>query len=45
VASDYFKYWAEAYAMPNQEAITAAANLVDNMFWLYEIVLVSEVAY
>ena len=29
VASDYFTRWVEAYAIPNQEAITVARKLVD----------------
>lgn len=37
VASDYFTRWAEAYAIPNQEAITVATKLVDNMFCRYSI--------
>ena len=32
VVSDYFTRWAEAYAIPNQEAKTIANRLVDNMF-------------
>ena len=32
VASDYFTRWAEAYAIPNQEATTVATKLIDNMF-------------
>ena len=32
VASDYFTRWVEAYAIPNQEAITLAHKLVNNMF-------------
>ena len=32
VASDYFTRWVEAYAIPNQEAITVARKLVNNMF-------------
>ena len=32
VASDYFTCWAEAYAIPNQEATTVATKLIDNMF-------------
>ena len=32
VASDYITKWVEAYAIPNQEAITIAGKLVDNMF-------------
>ena len=32
VASDYFTRWVEVYAIPNQEALTVARKLVDNMF-------------
>ena len=32
VAGDYFTKWMEAYAIPNQEAVTVAQNLVDQMF-------------
>lgn len=32
VAGDYFTKWIEAYAMPNQEAVTVAQKLVDQMF-------------
>lgn len=32
VASNYFTCWTEAYAMPNQEAVTVATKLVDNIF-------------
>ena len=32
VAMDYFTRWAEVYAIPNQEAITVANKLVDEMF-------------
>ena len=32
VASDYFTRWVEAYATPNQEAITVARKLVNKMF-------------
>ena len=32
VAPDYFTSWVEAYAIPNQEAITVAHKLVENMF-------------
>ena len=32
VAGDYFTRWMEAYAIPNQEAITVAEKLVDELF-------------
>ena len=32
VAGDYFTKWMEAYAIPNQEAVTVARKLVDQMF-------------
>ena len=32
VAGDYFTRWMEAYPIPNQEAITVANKLVDEMF-------------
>ena len=32
VAADYFTRWTEAYAIHNQEAITVAKKLVDEMF-------------
>ena len=32
VAGDYFTKWTEAYAIPNQEAITISQKLVDQMF-------------
>ena len=32
VASDYFTKWTEVYAIPNQEAITVAQKLTDEMF-------------
>ena len=32
VAGDYFTRWMEAYAIPNQEAITVAQKLVDELF-------------
>ena len=32
VAADYFTRWTEAYGIPNQEAGTVAAKLVDEMF-------------
>ena len=32
VISDYFTKWAEAFSIPNQEAITVATRLVDHVF-------------
>ena len=32
VAADYFTKWVEVYAIPNQEAITVAKKLTDEMF-------------
>ena len=32
VANDYFIKWMEAYAIPNQEALTVARKLVDQIF-------------
>ena len=32
VAGDYFTKWMEAYAIPNQEAVTVAKKLLDEMF-------------
>ena len=32
VSGDYFTKWMEAYPIPNQEAITVAKKLVDEMF-------------
>ena len=32
VASDYFTRWVEAYAIPNQEVVTVANELVDEFF-------------
>ena len=32
MAGDYFTKWIEAYAIPNQEAITIAQKLLDEMF-------------
>ena len=37
VASGYFTHWAEAYPMPNQEAVTVATKLVDNMFCRFSV--------
>ena len=31
VAGDYFTKWMEAYALPNQEAVTVARKLVDQV--------------
>ena len=32
VAGDYFTRWMEAYPIPNQEAITVAKKLTDELF-------------
>ena len=32
VAGDYLTRWMEAYAIPNQEAVTVAQKLVDELF-------------
>ena len=32
VAADYFTRWTEAYGIPNQEAVTVATKLVEEMF-------------
>ena len=32
VAADYFTHWVEAYPIPNQEAITVARKLTDELF-------------
>jgi len=32
VVSDYFIRWVEAFVIPNQEAVTVAKTLIDNMF-------------
>ena len=37
VASDYFTRWAEAYAIPNQEAETVAKKLTNEMFCRFSI--------
>ena len=37
VASDYFTRWTEAYAIPNQKAITVATKLVDEFFCRFSI--------
>ncbi|KAL5515000.1 hypothetical protein EMCRGX_G000106 [Ephydatia muelleri] len=37
VASDYFTRWAEAYAIPNQEAETVAKKLTNEMFCWFSI--------
>ena len=33
VVADYFTRWTEAYAIPNQEAITVAKKLTDEFFF------------
>ena len=35
VAADYFTKWVEAYAIPNQEAVTIARKLTDEMFCMF----------
>ena len=35
VVTDYFTRWAEAYAIPNQEAITVAKRLTDEFFFRF----------
>ena len=35
VAGDYFTKWTEAYAIPNQEAITVAKKLTDEFFFRF----------
>ena len=37
VASDYFSRWVEAYGIPNQEAVTVAKKLVDELFCRFSI--------
>ena len=37
VAMDYFTRWAEAYAIPNQEAITIATKLVNELFLRFSV--------
>ena len=37
VASDYFSRWVEAYGIPNQEAVTVATKLVDELFCRFSI--------
>eukprot|EP00731_Ephydatia_muelleri_P018416 Em0011g456a len=37
VASDYFTRWVEAYAIPNQEAVTVANKLVDEFFCKFSV--------
>ena len=39
VASDYFTRWVEAYAIPNQEAVTVADKLIDEFFCRFSIPL------
>ena len=35
VAADYFTKWVEAYAIPNQEAVTVARKLTDEMIYQF----------
>ena len=37
VAADYFTRWVEAYTIPNQEAVTVASKLVNEMFCRFSI--------
>ena len=37
VSAYYFTLWVEAYAIPNQEAVTVASKLVDEMFCHFSI--------
>lgn len=37
VAADCFTRWVEAYAIPNQEAVTVATKLVDEMFCRFSV--------
>ncbi len=37
VASDYFTRWVEAYPIPNQEAVTVARKLVDELFCRFSV--------
>ena len=37
VAGDYFTRWMEAYAIPNQEAVTVAEKLVNNLFCRFSV--------
>ena len=37
VAMDYFTRWAEAYAIPNQEAITITTKLVNELFLRFSV--------
>jgi RNase H-like domain found in reverse transcriptase/Reverse transcriptase (RNA-dependent DNA polymerase)/Integrase zinc binding domain/Integrase core domain/gag-polyprotein putative aspartyl protease len=39
VATDYFSKWPEAFAIPNQEAVTVAEVLVNNIFCRYGVPL------
>ena len=35
VATDYFTRWVEAYPIPNQEAVTLAKKLTDELFFRF----------
>lgn len=35
VAMDYFSKWVEAYAIPNQDAVTVSNILVKELFWRF----------
>ena len=37
VVTDYFTRWMEAFTIPNQEAVTVANKLVDEVFMQFSI--------